>query len=117
MSAGYLGGENGFQSDKSFKTGHTFSNNGETWIEVQAVRMCCLRMYLHDGFAHVAAQEGLHADHLIAARDCFAVVQVAKTRLYTPQAEDVGALLKLDVVSCDTAGGYAREVSNLIAFA
>jgi hypothetical protein len=39
------------------------------------------------------------------------VVQVAKTRLYTPQAEDVGALLKLDIVSCDTAGGYAREVS------
>jgi CCR4-NOT transcription complex subunit 6 len=67
---GYTGSENGFQSDKSFKTGHTFSNNGETWIEV------------------------------------------AKTRLYTPQAEDVGALLKLDIVSCDTAGGYAREVGR-----
>ncbi len=26
--------ENGFQSgDKSFQAGHTFSNNGETWIE------------------------------------------------------------------------------------
>ena len=33
-SVGYNGSENGFQSDKSFKTGHTFSNNGETWIEV-----------------------------------------------------------------------------------
>jgi hypothetical protein len=41
------------------------------------------------------------------------MLQVAKTRLYTPQAEDVGALLKLDIVSCDTAGGYAREVSCL----
>lgn len=33
--AGFAGSENGFQSDKSFKTGHTFSNNGETWIEVR----------------------------------------------------------------------------------
>lgn len=40
MDAGFAGSENGFQSDKSFKTGHTFSNNGETWIEVLA---CLLR--------------------------------------------------------------------------
>ncbi len=36
--------------------------------------------------------------------------QVGKTRLYTPQAEDVGSVLKMDVVSCDTVAGYAREV-------
>lgn len=41
--AGYTGSENGFQSDKSFKTGHTFSNNGETWIEVlRCARLGCL---------------------------------------------------------------------------
>ena len=39
-----------------------------------------------------------------------ALSQVGKTRLYTPQAEDVGSVLKVDIVSCDTAGGYAREV-------
>jgi hypothetical protein len=43
-SAGYTGSENGFQSDKSFKTGHTFSNNGETWIEVLSrTHLWCLQ--------------------------------------------------------------------------
>ena len=37
LNATGFASENGFQSsDKSFKTGHTFSNNGETWIEVRA---------------------------------------------------------------------------------
>mmetsp|Transcript_13036 Transcript_13036/g.39493 ORF Transcript_13036/g.39493 Transcript_13036/m.39493 type:complete len:591 (+) Transcript_13036:158-1930(+) len=63
--------ENGFQSgDKSFKTGHTFSNNGETWIEV------------------------------------------GRTRCYTPQAEDVGCILKVDVVSCDSSSGFAHELGR-----
>ncbi|KAK9806248.1 hypothetical protein WJX72_007236 [[Myrmecia] bisecta] len=58
--------DNGYLSESSFKVSNTYSNGGETWIEV------------------------------------------GKTRLLTPTAEDVGSVLKCEVVAIDSASPYTE---------
>lgn len=42
---------------------------------------------------------------------CMAL-QVGRRRCYTPQVEDVGCILKVDIVSCESAAGFAHELGR-----
>ena len=87
--------ENGYNVEPTFKASNTFSNGGETWIEV------C-------GAGHVgraAIQPCLHSHRKCSPR----AEQVGKGRLYTPCEDDVGTVLKCEVVAIDTASPYGEQ--------
>ncbi len=85
--------ENGFTSDTSLKASHTFSNGGETWIEVGGPGQGCARLLWPS-----AAQ----------ASEWGPGPQVGKGRLYTPCADDVGSVLKCEVVAIDSASAFGE---------
>lgn len=97
--------ENGYSLDLTKTSGHP-SSGGEAWIEVQQALLILFLLWWQPDVCGWSQRQGFRLS-----------LQVGRDRQYTPSTDDVGSILKVDVVALDTAsafpeGGKAFTVST-----